>query len=62
MCDVIRRVSGHGNSVVNVEARRVVGIGPEPDVAETSSERRCERAVVSGGAARVPVMKTAQMG
>jgi hypothetical protein len=62
MGDVIRRLLGHGNSLVNVEARPVVGIGSELDAVEGPSERHGERAVVSGGAARVPVMKTAQTG
>ena len=58
--DASGRLPGHRESVVIVEARRLVGIGARPDVAETPSERCCGRVVFSGRAARVPVMRAAE--
>jgi hypothetical protein len=47
---VIRRLLGHGDSVVNVEARPVVVIWPESDAIEGSTESLGGRAAVSGRA------------
>lgn len=53
---------GHRNSVVNVEARRLVVMGPGSDAIEEPPERRGGCALTSGGAARVPVVKPAEAG
>ena len=59
---VIRRLAGQSDAPVIAKVRRGVGIAAESDAMEGQSESHGERDASSGGATRVPVMKTAEAG
>ena len=59
---VVRRLAGQRNAPVIAKVRREVRIAAESDAMEGQSKSPGERDASSGGAARVPVMKTAETG